>query len=154
MADDDEPVQEEKKLAFEKIGNLEDAKRAFCNKEYENCLSLLRQKPFKFMTAEYKFADEFDGKPNFIIVNRNRGFSQALDKFRPYFFIAFRCEKNAEGQTQFKSFWIINTPINTPVDLQTVIPDDYENFTFTESTLEEVCAGFQNDDCLHLEYLH
>jgi hypothetical protein len=49
----------------EKIGNLESIKRAFSNKEYAE---------FRKQTPPFKY---FEGKPDFIVTNRNKGFVQS-----------------------------------------------------------------------------
>ena len=149
----DECLAQEKKVAFTKIGNLEAVKRAFCNKEFDEFKNLLGQEPhFHFMTAEYKYAEDYDGKMDFIVKNKNRGFVQAFDKLRAYFFIAFSCFKK-DDHVQFKSFWIVNTTD----DLKTVLGDEYDDFTFSDSTADEVIEGFKTGgyaDYMSLELLH
>ena len=153
MSDDADVDTQEKKVSFTKIGNLEAVKRAFCNKEFAEFRTLLTQEPqFLFKTVEYNYAEDYDGRPEFIMKNKNRGFVQNVDKLRAYFFIAFSCFKK-DDHVHFKSFWIVNTTD----DLKTVLEDDYDDFTFTDSTVDEVVEGFKtggHDDYLSLELLH
>lgn len=152
MSDEDVSTQE-KKVAFTKIGNLEAVKRAFCNKQFAEFRTLLTQEPpFRFMTAEYKYAEDYDDKKDFIINNKNRGFVQVFDKLRAYFFIAFSCFQQ-DDHVHFKSFWIVNTTD----DLKTVLGDEYDDFTFSDATCEEVVEGFKTGGCadrMSLELLH
>lgn len=41
-----------------------------------------------------------------------------------------------------------------PVDLQEILEDDYEDFIFKESTVEEILQGFLDSEVLSLELLH
>ena len=97
----------EKKATHSKIGNLEPLKRAFSNKEYDAFRELLEKQspPFKYFIGDYLGADEFEGRPDFIISNRNKGFVQAdaLESNRNYLFVAFSCFKE-HGKLVFKSY--------------------------------------------------
>lgn len=151
MSDDEHEV--EKKTVHSKIGNLEALKRAVCNKEYDEVAKLLA--PYKLYVADYAFADEFEGRPDFIIKNKNRGFIQSdiLERKRQYVFVAFSCYK-ADGKVQFKSFWVVNSNDS----LEAILEGDYENFKFTPvSDAKQIVTGFKNggnEVTISLDYLH
>ena len=153
MSDDE--GHEEKKVTYSKIGNLESIKRAFCNKEFESFETLIQTQnpPFTLYSAEYNDSSEYDGRPEFILVNKNKGFVQSMDEYRPYFYIAFSCHKN-DGKVCFNSYWIVNTSDS----LDKVLGSDYESFKFKQVTdVKEFVNTFKtggNDNPISLAYLH
>ncbi|ARF11752.1 hypothetical protein Klosneuvirus_2_188 [Klosneuvirus KNV1] len=151
MSDDE--GHEEKKVAYSKIGNLEPVKRAFCNKEFDSFESLVQTQNFKLYSADYIDSSEFDGRPEFILVNKNKGFVQSMDEFRSYFYIAFCCYKK-DGKVTFKSYWIVNT--NDPLDK--VLGSDAEGFKFEQmSDVKEFVNTFKTggvENAISLAYLH
>ena len=146
MSDDESTP--DKKVAYAKLGNLENVKRAFCNNEFDSFNKLVKeQKPsFKLFTAEYVDTyNEFQGKPDFILVNKGKGFVKVLEDFRNYLFTTFVCYKK-DGKVVFKSYWIVNTA----EDLKTVLEDEYDSFTFTpvnEADIDTFLDGFKTGGC-------
>lgn len=153
MSDDE--GHEEKKVTYSKIGNLENVKRSFCNKEFESFESLIQnQTPsFKLYSVDYVDSSEFDGRPDFILVNKNKGFVQSMDEYRSYFYIAFVCSKK-DGKVTFKSYWIVNT--NDPLDK--VLGSDFESFKFEQlDNVKEFVNVFKSggvENVISLAYLH
>lgn len=153
MADDD--TYEEKKATYSKIGNLEPIKRAFCNKEFDSFESLIQtQTPsFKLYSTDYTDSAEYSGRPEFILVNKNKGFVQSMDEYRSYFYIAFSCYKK-DDTVHFKSYWIVNT--NDPLDK--VLGSDYESFKFEQmNDVKEFVNTFKTggtENLISLVYLH
>lgn len=128
MSDDE--GTEEKKVAYSKITKfgLEDVKRAFCNNDFDNFKKLVKEQnpPFKLLIADYVDAEEFQGKMDFMLQNRGKGFVKDLEDVRQYFFVTFVCYKK-DGKVVFKSYWIVNTND----ELKTVLGSDYDSFAFT-----------------------
>jgi hypothetical protein len=89
--DDEDEVFEEVKPKFNTITNMEDIKRALCNKEYENFETLVQAHPFKYYNVQYKYASDKDGAPEFVAKNLVRGFVRSLDDYRKYIFVGFPC---------------------------------------------------------------
>lgn len=151
MSDDE--GHEEKKVAYSKISNLEPVKRAFCNKEFESFETLIQTQNLKLYNVDYIDSSEFDGRPDFILVNKNKGFVQSMDEVRPYFYIAFSCYKK-DGKVNFKSYWIVNT--NDP--FEKVLGSDAECFKFEQLTdVKEFVTAFKTggvENPVSLAYLH
>ena len=153
MADDDEQFTD-KVVKYSTIGNLDQAKRNFSDKKYDEFNALIKTQtpPFKFFNVEYTDSSEFDGRPDFILVNKNKGFIQSMDDYRKYFFIVFVCSKK-ENKASFNSYWIVNTTD----DLQKILGSDYDSFKFTETIdIQEFIGVFRTggvDNALSLLYL-
>ena len=154
MSDDE---AQEKKVAYSKISKfgLEDVKRAFCNNEFDSFKKLVKEQnpPFKLVTADYVDAEEYQGRPDFMLQNRGKGFVKDLEDVRQYFFVTFVCYKK-DGKVVFKSYWIINTNTN----LEIILSSDYESFNFsTIDNIDEFLDNFKNggvDEYVSLNRLH
>lgn len=142
-----------KKVTHTKIGNLEPIKRAFCNKEFDEFTKLISEQPYKLYEATYIYSNEYVGKPDFILDNKNKGFIQTdvMESKRNYMFVAFVCTKEEE-KLMFKSYWIVNS--TDP--LESILEDDYQNFEFVETNVDTVVNGFKTnkDSVISLVYLH
>lgn len=130
--DDDEPIKEVKPV-FSTITNMEDIKRAFFSKDYDTAYQLIRQHPFKFYKANYKYADDNAGRPAFVAKNLLRGFVQSLDDYRKYLMVGFRCISNVENRYSYPSYWIVNSND----DLKTILGSIYDDFAFIPVVEEE-----------------
>ncbi len=130
--DDDEPIKEVKPV-FSTITNMEDIKRAFFSKDYDTAYQLIRQHPFKFYKANYKYADDNTGRPAFVAKNLLRGFVQNLDDYRKYLMVGFRCISIVENSYSYPSYWIVNSND----DLQTILGSIYDDFAFIPVVEEE-----------------
>lgn len=134
--EEEEEVIVEKKETYSKIGNLESIKRSFYNNEMDAFKAGVT--PFKLYVADYFGADEFDGKPAFIIKNRNKGFVQSLDSKRAYLFVAFKCYKENDSVV-FRRYWIINSIES----LEKILPDEYNFFIFSQVVdVEDFLSNF------------
>lgn len=134
--DDDDTLVKEVKPVFQTITNMEDIKRAFFSKEYEQATTLINSHPFRFYKADYKYADDNTGKPDYAARNLLRGFVQGLDDYRKYLLVCFRCiltDPNAK-KYDYPSYWIVNTP----EDLKILLGDLYDDYVFTPVTNEFV----------------
>ena len=134
--DDDEEVFEDVKPKFNTITNMEDIKRALCNKEYENFENLVLPHPFKYYNVQYKYTSDKDGAPEFVAKNLVRGFVRILEDYRKYIFVSFRCvllepEKKIYS---YPSMWIVNS--TDP--LINIIGSLYDDFDFVEVSQENV----------------
>ena len=130
--DDDEPIKEVKPV-FSTITNMEDIKRAFFSKDYDTAYQLIRQHPFKFYKANYKYADDNAGRPAFVAKNLLRGFVQSLDDYRKYLMVGFRCISNVENRYSYPSYWLVNSND----DLKTILGSIYDDFAFIPVVEEE-----------------
>ena len=133
---EDEIIKEEK-ISFLTLCNLEDAKRAFFSKEYDLFENIIKEhqtnlnkinNKLRFYKANYKWADDNTGKPDFAARNLLRGFVQGLDNYRKYLMVCFRCILiNAETKSyRYPSYWIVNTD----VDMKTLLGSLYDNYDF------------------------
>jgi len=128
--DDDENYEEPIKK-FDTITNMEDIKRAFFNGDYNFFESQLKELPFKFLRAKYKYNSDKDSAPVFSAKNLLGGFVRNFDNYRKYFMICFRCWMYDEEITRYEydSLWIVNT--NEPIN--NIIGNEYyEYFDFEE----------------------
>jgi len=125
---------------FQTIGNLENAKRAFFNEEYDKFESDVLAKPYKFYTCYYKYSADYNGKPEFIGRNLNNGFNKQLEDYRKYLMCVFRCHKLINYMYQYTSLWIVNTP----EDLSKIIGTIHDDFEWEELVTEESKKKFLN----------
>ncbi len=130
---EDEIDYEAPKPKFECITNMEDIKRAFFNKDYDNAFELIKNAGFKFYSVNYKYNSDKDGAPEFSAKNLLKGFVRNFDDYRKYFMICFRCVKLPENKYEYKSYWIVNT--NEPV--QNIIGSLYDDFEFENRSEQE-----------------
>ncbi len=133
--DDDNALTKEVKPVFQTITNMEDIKRAFFSKEYEQAATLISSHPFQFYKADYKYSDDNTGKPDYAARNLLRGFVQGLDDYRKYLLVCFRCvlvDPEAK-KYDYPSYWIVNTP----EDLKTLLGDLYDDYVFTQVITKE-----------------
>lgn len=132
--DTDEQDYEEEKIVYKPNISLEDTKRAFFSKEYPVFETLLndfrKEDKVKFYKANYRWADEKLGKPEFIAKNQVRGFIQTLDSYRKYLMVCFRCiiVDIDEKRYRFPSYWIVNVD----TDIKTLLGSIYDDFDFIE----------------------
>lgn len=158
---DEDDIPKEVKPVYSTITNMEDIKRAFFSKEYDAAFALIKQQPFKFYKANYKYADDNTGRPSFVAKNLLRGFVQTLDDCRKYFMVCFRCiHINKEpNQYRYISYWVVNTND----DLKTILGSTYDDYDFIQVEDEGVCKMLErmkknedetDDDLIGEVYLH
>jgi hypothetical protein len=123
----DDDVPKDLKPIYSTIVNMEEIKRAFFNKEYDNFNDLIRQHPFKYYQVNYKYASDNTGRPQYVAKNLLRGFVQGLDDYRKYFIVCFRCIlTNKEiNEYIYPSYWIVNSNDDIKSILGS-LHDDYE----------------------------
>jgi hypothetical protein len=135
--DDEEELVKEIKPVFSTITNMEDIKRAFFSKDYDLFHELIKDVPFKFYKANYKYANDNDGKPEYVAKNLLQGFVQGLDDYRKYFLTCFRCllyyHEKVERRYIYPSYWIVNSND----DLNTILGSIYDDYEFTLLVNEE-----------------
>jgi hypothetical protein len=153
--EDDDEVLVDKKPNHQTFTNMEDMKRAFCNNEIDEFIKLLKSQPYLFYKAEYKYASDMDGKPDYVARNFVKGFIKNLDDYRKYFFNCFRCYES-DRTYKYPSWWIVNTP----TDMPTILGDYVDDFTFTQlgsDDLDKFIKEFNKvpeDSVLAESYLH
>ena len=137
--EDEDDVPNEVKPVYSTIANMEDIKRAFFSKEYDTALELIKQQPFKYYSANYKYSSDNTGRPSYVAKNLLRGFIQGLDDYRKYFMICFRCilDNKETNEYSYPSYWVVNTND----DLKTVLGSVYDDYDFLEIEADSV-------DCL------
>ena len=138
--DEEEETFEEVKPKFNTITNMEDIKRAFCNKEYENFESLVQPHPFKYYRVQYKYASDKDGAPEFVAKNLVRGFVRSLEDYRKYLFVGFRCVLTDSDNKiySYPSMWIVNSTDS----IASIIGSLHEDFEFVEVTPDNLAQFF------------
>lgn len=135
--DDEDDIQKEVKPVYSTITNMEEIKRAFFSKEYNTFQDLVRQHPFKYYKACYKYAEDNTGRPAFVAKNLLRGFIQNLDDYRKYLMVGFRCVSHVDKDNvihyRYPSYWIVNSND----DLKTIIGSLYDDFEFDFISAED-----------------
>ena len=129
--EEDESFEEVKK-SYTIIHNMEDIKRAFFNKEYELFEELVKQHEFIYYKVSYKYSSDNDNKPDYVARNLLKGFGRALDDYRKYLLVCFRCVEVEPKKYEYNSLWIVNTND----DLKTVIGSFYDDFDFQLQTFD------------------
>jgi hypothetical protein len=126
--DEEDDLPKEVKPVYSTITNMEDIKRCFFNKEYESFHTLVRQHPFKFYMANYKYSSDNTGRPSYVAKNLLRGFVQGLDDYRKYFLVCFRCilSNKETSEYSYPSYWIVNSND----DLKTILGSLYDDYEF------------------------
>jgi hypothetical protein len=159
--EDDDDISKDVKPVYSTITNMEDIKRAFFSKEYDTAFALIKQHPFKFYKANYKYADDNTGRPSFVAKNLLRGLVQTLDDCRKYFMICFRCILINKEISQYKypSYWVVNTND----DLKVILGSNYDDYDFIQVEDEETYKMLRrmeknenetDDDLIGEVYLH
>lgn len=127
---DEDELLKEVKPVYSTITNMEDIKRAFFNKDYETFQHLVREQPFKYYKADYKYAEDNTGRPTFVAKNLLRGFVQSLDDYRKYLMVGFRCVSHPDSSNvihyRYPSYWIVNSND----ELKTILGSLYDDFEF------------------------
>ncbi len=158
MSDIEEENFNEPVVKYTTIGNLENAKKAFFNSDFETFKKELTSKPYKYYKCNYKFNDDYEGRPTFVARNLNNGFVKELDEFRKYFMVCFRCDEKEPNTKKYNytSLWIVNTTDN----IEKIISSRYDDFEWNEITIEDSNNSFfdefkKTDDIyISEEYLH
>ncbi len=140
--EEEEESYEEVKVKFNTITNMEDIKRAFCNKEYDTFETLIQPHPFKYYNVQYKYASDKDGAPEFVAKNLVRGFVRNLEDSRKYLFAGFRCVlvDPANKIYSYPSLWIVNS--TDPVEK--IIGSMSEDFDFVPVEPEQMAHFLEN----------
>jgi len=133
--DDADDVPKEVKPVYSTITNMEDIKRAFFSKEYDTFHQLVKQHPFKYYKANYKFSSDNIGRPGYVAKNLLRGFVQGLDDYRKYFMVCFRCILINKDTTEYSypSYWIVNSND----DIKSILGSFYDDYDFIDLDDEE-----------------
>jgi hypothetical protein len=122
----EDDVPKDLKPVYSTIVNMEDIKRAFFNKDYITFNDVIREHPFKYYHANYKYASDNNGRPTYIAKNLLRGFVQGLDDYRKYFIVCFRCLKEANECYSYPSYWIVNSND----EIKTILGSLYDDYEF------------------------
>jgi hypothetical protein len=126
--EDENDVPKEVKPVYSTITNMEDIKRAFFSREYDTFHQLVRQHPFKYYKANYKFSSDNTGRPGYVAKNLLRGFVQGLDDYRKYLMVCFRCILVDKDTTEYNypSYWIVNSND----DIKNILGSFYDDYDF------------------------
>ena len=130
-------VPTEKVKKPEKIMNMEELKRAFFNGEYDEFDKLLKESELILMEGDYKYNNDYDGKPSYISNNFARGVSQRVGKENSYLMCCFRCYKNGDNYN-FPSMWIINTKVDKCYFGDIVEDYDLNNVTDIDNFMKNI----------------
>jgi hypothetical protein len=160
-ADSSDENHEDPVKKFSTIFNMEDAKRAFFAKEYEQFTEIIRSQPqLTFYTATYKYSSDKDGVPSFSAKNLVGGFVRSFDDYRKYFMICCRCIKHETDTTYtYPSLWIVNSTDQVK-DIIGSLYDDYEfeQVEFSDefiSSLKKIKdTELDNDLLIEEKYVH
>lgn len=139
------------------IGNLETAKRLFFNNDFDSFVKEIKQKPYKLYNCTFKYASDFEGRPEYIARNLNRGLCKEMDDYKKYLMCVFRCYQVGDRVYEYKSQWIVNTND----ELSKVLGDRYEDFEWVEvasdssdSFFEEFKKKQESENLVTEDYVH
>lgn len=110
---------------------LEPCKTKFFTGDMDGFKTELTNGKFKAFSSTYKYNDDYEGRPGFIVKNLVNGFVNQLDDKRKYLFVAFRCQKIFDRYL-ITATWITNSILT----IQEVVPDKYDDFTWEQLSLE------------------
>ena len=116
-------------------GSLEPAKTKFFSKDIAGFMAEITNGKFTVFTANYNFNTDYDGSPPFVVNNLIRGFVRQLEDKRKYLFAAFKCVKTGSNYS-ITSVWVSNCTL----PLSEVIPDKYDDFTWTPVDITDKTA--------------
>ena len=148
--ENDEDEENKVKRKFSMIENMEDIKRSFFNNELNEFRNLIKDIPFKYYTANYKYNSDNDGVPEFVAKNLVKGFIKKFDKIGGYFMICFRCYKK-DGNYEYESLWIVNTD-NDMRDILNDFVDDFDFSLVTEDNIEGFLLNIEKKNTLDEPY--
>lgn len=136
--EEEDDVPKEIKPVYSTITNMEDIKRAFFSKEYDTFHQLVRQHPFKYYKANYKFSSDNTGRPGYVAKNLLRGFVQGLDDYRKYLMVCFRCILVNKDTTEYRypSYWIVNSND----DIKNILGSFYDDYEFINVDEEDAIS--------------
>lgn len=134
-----EPKKEEEEK-YHTYTNLEDMKRAFFGNEFDNYITMVKEHPFKFYRANYRFNEDNDGREPYIACNLQKGLVRNCEKLGKYVMLVFRCWKNKdENKYEYETFWLLNSQESIDVIAKKV----YEDFNFEEIDWETFDTNFR-----------
>lgn len=132
---EDAPLPKATKPPDSTITNMENIKRAFFSKEYDTFRELVKQHPFRYYKANYKYSSDNTGRPEYVARNLLRGFVNNLDEYRKYLMVGFRCirvQSDPENVYKYPSYWIVNS--NDTLDkLLGTLYDDFDFIAITDA---------------------
>lgn len=102
----------------------------------------------------YKYNEDYDGKPEFIVNNLLGGFIKQLEDKRKYLFVVLKCTKT-DGNYRITGTWVTNCTL----PMEQIVPDKYDDFDWTPvdttgDVVESVLDRFTNKDEFNVAYLH
>jgi hypothetical protein len=149
-------------VKFETNVNLEQLKRDFFNKNYENFLrdtfELVESNKVFLLEGIYRYNDEYDGRPFFAAKNRVNGFENSLQEFKKYLFAKFEVKIIQESPTKynFTSLWIVNSA-DFLLNMKKT-ESDFDDFDFIDISYKDFTEKFimQNEfnEKIQFKYLH
>jgi hypothetical protein len=160
-----EELPKSKSQNYPCITNLEQYNVAFFNKQYDDFNELLKNSELIFYEANYKYTEDFDGKPDFIAKNLLKGFIKKMDgknsdtKNRKKFMCCFRCHKhvNENGNISYTypAYWIVNTKDSLATFIQEIIEDfDYIKTENIDEFVNKMKKIENDENLIGEEYFH
>jgi len=130
------------------VMSFETLKRAFFNKEFDTFKETLTL-PLRFYHCLYERDEADDRLMEFILINRNTGFTQSFEEMAKNSCVKFVCYRK-DNQVFFESFWIVNE--TTPLKELT----DMDGFDVSESDALKAYDFFTQEfeNTLDVSYLH
>lgn len=122
----EEENYQDPQVKFPITGSLEPCKSSFFTGDNASFMKELATGKYRIYFSEYRYTNEYDGRPTFILENLLRGFVQQLEDKRKYLFTGFKCTKN----TSFNicGIWITNCTLA----MQQIVGDKYDDFEWEE----------------------
>lgn len=110
---------------------------------------------YSLWRTEYKFNDELDGRPDFVLKNTVNGMIQGLDYARKYAFGKLLLVKNAEGQKRIVGLWIIrgSEPLPEVFD-DMCVSHTWSPIEFNASNMELYDVGFYGETFENSEVIY
>lgn len=147
--EEDENYEDVKKT-FPTFGNLEGAKRALTNSDFEKFKEEIKAKPYNFYRGSYKYNRDNDNKPAFIATNLLTGFVKNMEDWKKFFFCGFRCVYSSDtGIYEYPSIWIANCADSDAKQMLDIYFEDHGltliNSDQIDSIIEEFVTYFKTN---------
>ncbi len=150
---DDEENFSDPVLKFSTITNMETIKRTFFAKEYDEFQKLVKEHPFKYYMATYRYSSDKDGAPEYSAKNLLGGFVRGLDDYKKYLFVKFSCVciNHECKHYSYPSMWIVNSEDS----IESIIGSSYQDYDFIEVTehMDSFLTNFRRCDIEQTENL-
>ena len=123
----EEETYQEPETKFPTTGSLEPCKSKFFAGDTISFMEELRSGRYRIYFTEYRFSNDYESSPTFVVDNLLRGFVQQLEDRRKYLFTGFKCIRINESYT-INGIWITNCTL----PMEQIVAGKYDDFEWEE----------------------